>query len=1774
MKPTKSTISIFETTKIKKQGIMKTKTNFKKVSFAILLFIGIAMKSALAQTPLFSQNFNSSSTLSTYISSSPSNGQFNAITATGGPTATITGNALQFVRSGNGTASFVRTTNFSPVPQGIVYKFDLTVSTSSSTNSVARWQVGDGFSTSNSTQSDNDCYAQFAIDFRGSNSYRINDITNNNTSANITGTVKTVTWVLNRSGNTLSYNAPDGTVKTVANDRTDLWVGTTRYINGQNVEDNANIEDFKFVLSGSSGTITMDNFSITQYIPIVTTQPAGAITACTGTSVQFTAAASGLPTPTVKWQKFISSIWTDIPGATSNTYTIPSPVLGDAGQFRALYINSESPIGIASNTSTLTVNPASVGGSVTSNATVCSSTNSGTLTLSGHTGIVTKWQSSTNGGGSWSDIANTSASMSYLNLTQTTMYRAVVQSASCPTANSSAATITVIATTSITTQPISTSACEGANATISLVAAGGSLNYQWQDNSSGSFAAILGEVAPSLNLNAVTAGMNGRQYQCLVSGSCGNATSNIVTLTVTAPSVGGLVSGDATVCSGTNSGTLTLSSHTGNVTKWQSSANGGGSWSDITSTSTTRNYTNLTQTTLFRAVVQLNSCPIANSTPATITVNPLPTTFSVNGGGAFCAGGSGVPVGLSGSQIGVDYQLKIGGVDIGLPLSGSGASLSFGNQTSLGVYSVSATNVATTCTSLMTGSVSLINANPPAAPLVTPTNATILPGDIQAINAQAQSFSSTLGTGNSTNNSFSFPASLGTAYGGARHQILILASELTAQGILPGNLINRLSFYVSNTNSASAMTNYTISFGKTAQTSLSSTFVSGLSQVYHTSSYTAVTGINNFNFSTPFEWDGISNIIIETVFNNNNSGGFLTNCSVRYTTSAFTSVNYSRANNAGAGNAAVLALSSNGTSNRRPNMVFGHTATTAIEWSPIVELYLDAAATIPYISGNATTVYAKPLTSETYLAHPKGQGGCPSAANASSVITVITTPPNCVSATVSGEVCITSTSLSWPVATNYPAGYNVYFGTDNPPTNILYQQDAGAATSFNLPALNGATTYYYQIAPYNVNGENSACAVGSFVSGISQTQTPTQSHSSYTETMDNGVVAPALPCGMTGSDENFPQDAYTWYTSTIEPHNGSRHLRIDRNTDNITAKDDWFYSAPMNLTAGKLYRIYFWSRVSSASHTETMELFLSNAPDAATMLTTAAIYNGINNDLVHRLDSSVDIIPALSGIYYYGFHANSPANRSSLYVDDIHVREIPVTALHTLSCTTIPSMADQLLCNTVYGAQDYKYKIENLSSSFSYEYTRNLPIPDFRLIWAPGVLYGETYDVSVAYKKNNVWSPYGASCPITIGPFPTTQVRPGICGTAITTQNLQFFCDSIPGANDYEYRIVNTTLGYDHTWSRGNSLTDYRLSWAYQSAPVLVQNLPYGYTYDVQVRALVGKTGPAYGNLPGQLGTFGSVCTITLAGSPQTQLKPGSCGITLSNLTDPVFCIPVSGATDYEYHIENTALSYSRNAIRNSANTDFRFSWLANNLSQGLRFGTTYDVSVRAKVGGVWLNFGTLCQVTTPPQPQTQLQTAYCNFTLPTFQTTVYSDAIAGVTNYRYHISGPNGYDRVIDRNAPSNDFKFGWTLLCCGQQNMLPNTSYQVEVATYAGGVWSAYGPSCVITTGASVPRYSLLEDVKPENNLSAELNLSVYPNPAATNSLFSIEVTTLAETNENILVRVLDILGKVVYSESTKINSDNRVFLQPEFNLAAGVYTIEARMNSSVLRQKLVIE
>ncbi len=116
-----------------------------------------------------------------------------------------------------------------------------------------------------------------------------------------------------------------------------------------------------------------------------------------------------------------------------------------------------------------------------------------------------------------------------------------------------------------------------------------------------------------------------------------------------------------------------------------------------------------------KAINATTGCVNWMSGNAIVTVNSLPYPLTVTGGGGYCVGGTGVLIGLAGSVFGTDYQLYLGATPMGSPVSGTGAGISFGLQTTAGVYTVIATNTTTGCTNTMTGSATVTINTPPTA---------------------------------------------------------------------------------------------------------------------------------------------------------------------------------------------------------------------------------------------------------------------------------------------------------------------------------------------------------------------------------------------------------------------------------------------------------------------------------------------------------------------------------------------------------------------------------------------------------------------------------------------------------------------------------------------------------------------------------------------------------------------------------------------------------------------------------------------------------------------------------------------------------------------------------------------------------------------------------------------------------------------------------------------------------------------------------------------------
>lgn len=445
--------------------------------------------------------------------------------------------------------------------------------------------------------------------------------------------------------------------------------------------------------------------------------------------------------------------------------------------------------------------------------------------------------------------------------------------------------------------------------------------------------------------------------------------------------------------------------------QWKVSSSSGGPYSNVVggtgANSVTYNSATLSPGTYYYFME--STCIAGSSMDAsnevTVTVNPVPSASIAVLSQTLC---SGETLSLTASSdIGTNYNWVGPGSftsSVQSPVIFDAPTTASGNYSLL----VSTSN----CTANGIVANVMINTSPPVF-LLTPAVSSICIGSSQTITASVPITSPTLNFGSQTNqNSASgYPAPYSVYYGGQKMQILILAGELSAAGFTVGSPINSIQFPV-----VSLGANWGASLNeckgfmvgmKATTVSLLSSFETGVLNVVPATDYTPSIGIGNIhNFSSPFIWDGSSNLIVETVFSNNTIGT-AANTVVQYNSpTGFQSTLVYRADNQTASAIAAATNSNVNVGFVRPDFRLNGTQVGAYSWSPLNGLSAIGSASV-LASPTVSTVYTATLSN----------GQC--STNASMSLNVILIPTvNIVS--TSSNVCLGNTAtLTATGATSY-----------------------------------------------------------------------------------------------------------------------------------------------------------------------------------------------------------------------------------------------------------------------------------------------------------------------------------------------------------------------------------------------------------------------------------------------------------------------------------------------------------------------------------------------------------------------------------------------------------------------------------------------------------------------------------------------------------------------------------------------------------------------------------
>ncbi len=182
-------------------------------------------------------------------------------------------------------------------------------------------------------------------------------------------------------------------------------------------------------------------------------------------------------------------------------------------------------------------------------------------------------------------------------------------------------------------------------------------------------------------------------------------------------------------------------------------------------------------------------------------------------------------------------------------------------------------------------------------------------------------------------------------------QLLYKKSELNAAGINSASIITSLGFNISSIAGSNIYQGFSIKMACSPLANLTTTFEGGMQTVFNPKNIILSSGTNYYNFDMNFDWDGISNVIVEICYNNSVVSA---NSTVSYSTTAFNSVNYTTGTSVCG---ATTGLSSTG----RANTYFKYCSAGGgggleLQWSPSLGLNNDTIPN-PIASPSISTMY-------------------------------------------------------------------------------------------------------------------------------------------------------------------------------------------------------------------------------------------------------------------------------------------------------------------------------------------------------------------------------------------------------------------------------------------------------------------------------------------------------------------------------------------------------------------------------------------------------------------------------------------------------------------------------------------------------------------------------------------------------------------------------------------------------------------------------------------------
>ena len=297
-------------------------------------------------------------------------------------------------------------------------------------------------------------------------------------------------------------------------------------------------------------------------------------------------------------------------------------------------------------------------------------------------------------------------------------------------------------------------------------------------------------------------------------------------------------------------------------------------------------------------------------------------------------------------------------------------------------------------------------------------------------------------------------------------------------------------------------------------------------------------------------------------------------------------------------------------------------------------------------------------------------------------------------------------------------------------------------------------------------------------------------------------------------------------------------------------------------------------------------------------------------------DTNVDVNPNATEV---------PGNGIDDNCDGV-VDEITTTSyLIASSCgVTVPSLSTTLFAQPITGAQGYRFEVTNGNDIGVFETNVNR----FNLLnLTPGVTFSSTSitnSVRVGVKVGGFWRPYGLPCIVNTPPVPnSTSVIIPVCGSFLIDIWDSIFCNQIPGASGYRFRVKKAGVLIGTVDSPVNS---------FRMVDLGIDNIIFATSYTIDVLL---KLNGAW--LPDT--EYGNTCIIVTPPAPAvSRISIPSCGSSTNSLWQSIFAVPITGAQGYKFVFDN--------GVRHREYITAASSMSISNIPGGPMAGTTYSIRV------------------------------------------------------------------------------------------------------------------------------------------------------------------------------------------------------------------------------------